>query len=318
VILRITANREVGGGHLYHGLELAEELEDQDIVFLLKGCDPFVAEMIAERGHHAREERSLGDDLAELAADGASVLVNDILDTHEDDVLIARWLGMQVVNIEDLGPGARHADWVVNALYPAHSDALAHTVSGVDYASLRSEFRYQQRRAVRSEAHRVLVTFGTTDPSSMTQRVVDVLANDPSIEVTVVLGAGAPDTEFSPSTVVKRQVENMAHEMATADVVVTSAGRSVYEAASVGTPVVVIAQNAREATHCHIGFESGVIFLGIGPLVSDHDIVEVVQRLLGDAALRTELSERLSSSIDGRGTERIADGIRRLLKGLDP
>jgi spore coat polysaccharide biosynthesis predicted glycosyltransferase SpsG/CMP-N-acetylneuraminic acid synthetase len=318
VILRITANRMVGGGHLFHCLELAEELEGHEIVFLLKDCDPFVAETLAARGYEFTEERDLGLDLAEVSGDRPTVLVNDVLDTVDVDVLVARSLGMRVVNIEDLGEGARYADWVVNALYPAEADAMAHTVSGVEYASLRPEFRYQKRSSVREEAHRVLVTFGTTDPSSMTKRVADVLAEEPTVEVTVVLGAGAPDGEYPATVAVKRQVANMAQEMAMADVIVTAAGRSVYEAASLGVPVVVIAQNAREATHCHIGYESGVIFLGIGPLVADHDILEVVRRLLGDAALRRELSERLSASIDGRGTERIADGINRLLRGLRP
>jgi CMP-N-acetylneuraminic acid synthetase/spore coat polysaccharide biosynthesis predicted glycosyltransferase SpsG len=317
-VLRLTANRLTGGGHLFHCLELAEELEDHEIIFLLSRCDPFVAELLDERGFEHRDERDLHADLTELRGERTAVLVNDILDTEDADVLVARSLGYRVVNIEDLGPGARYADWVVNALYPATPDSLGHTVSGVAYASLRPEFHYQARQAIREDGRRVLVTFGTTDPSSMTARVAGVLAADPSLEVTAILGVGAGEVELPPGTVVKRSVENMASEMAAADVIVTSAGRSVYEAASLGVPVVVIAQNAREATHCHLGYESGVIFLGLGPLVADHDLLEVLTRLLDDAALRTELSERLSSSIDGRGTERIADGIRRLFRGLDP
>ena len=41
-----------------------------------------------------------------------------MLDTTEREVLIQRAAGYRVVNVEDLGPGARLADWVVNALYP--------------------------------------------------------------------------------------------------------------------------------------------------------------------------------------------------------
>src|SRR4029453_13588626 len=38
-----------------------------------------------------------------------NLLVNDMLDTTEEDVLIARTLGYKVVNVDDLGPGAPFA-----------------------------------------------------------------------------------------------------------------------------------------------------------------------------------------------------------------
>ena len=98
--------------------------------------------------------------------------------------------------------------------------------------------------------------------------------------------------------------------------VLTSAGRTVYEAAATGTPVAVLAQAARDATHAHLGFETGVVFLGIGPLTDDRHIVETVRRLLADHDLRSELSERLKCSVDGHGAARIADRIRAMLKGL--
>jgi spore coat polysaccharide biosynthesis predicted glycosyltransferase SpsG len=103
--------------------------------------------------------------------------------------------------------------------------------------------------------------------------------------------------------------------MMEADLVITSAGRTVYEAAATGTPVVVLAQNAREATHAHLGFDTGVVFLGIGPLVDDGHLVAVVQRLLSDFELRKELSERLRASIDTLGAARIAHQIRALMWG---
>ena len=108
----------------------------------------------------------------------------------------------------------------------------------------------------------------------------------------------------------------MADEMMEADLAITSAGRTVYEAAATGTPVVVLAANAREATHAHLGYEAGVVFLGIGSLVDDEHIVATIKRLLADAALRRELSARLRASIDGRGAARIGHRIRALLAGL--
>jgi len=107
---------------------------------------------------------------------------------------------------------------------------------------------------------------------------------------------------------------SMAAEMAAADVVITSAGRTVFEAASTGTPVIVIAQNVREATHSHLDYEFGVIFLGLASLVEDGEIRSTVERLLDSPELRGELSNRLRESIDNRGMERIARRIEDLLE----
>jgi spore coat polysaccharide biosynthesis predicted glycosyltransferase SpsG len=132
----------------------------------------------------------------------------------------------------------------------------------------------------------------------------------------VIVGPGAVASGFPERVVVLQQVQSMAAEMLEADVILTSAGRTVYEAAAAGTPVVVLAQNAREATHAHLSYDHGVVALGIGPLVDDDHIVCVVDRLLCDAHLRAELSQHLRRSVDTAGAARIAHRIRAILKGL--
>ncbi|MEA2393735.1 MAG: hypothetical protein QOJ82_1626 [Solirubrobacteraceae bacterium] len=316
VIFRVRANAKVGSGHVHHCLQLADELADQRLRFLLRDCDAFVEELVRQHGYELRIEGDLHDDLAELAGPGANVVVNDVLDTTEHEVLVARTLGFRVVNIEDLGPGARLADWVVNALYPVGNGAAAHVVSGPAYATLRGEFADLPPKVVRRRAERLLITFGGTDPGHLAQRCARLLADRVDCEIRVVLGHGARDLDFPAGVRVMPHVRSMAAEMLDADLVLTSAGRTVYEAAAVGTPVAVLAQAARDATHSHLGYESGVVFLGIGPLVDDVHVVGVIQRLLADHALRAELSERLQSSIDGRGAARIAHRIRAMVRGL--
>ena len=135
-------------------------------------------------------------------------------------------------------------------------------------------------------------------------------------DIRVVVGHGAADVDFPEGVTVLRQVRSMAAEMLAADLILTSAGRTVYEAAAVGTPVAVLAQAARDATHSHLDYRSGVVFLGIGPLTDDVHVIGVVQRLLADPRLRAELSERLQASLDGRGATRIAHRIRAMIGGL--
>lgn len=313
VIFRIRANLRVGSGHLYHALAVAEELQVHDLVFLLKDCDPFVADVLDARGWRHTDESDLAEDLADLDSGLPTVLVNDILDTSASDVLPAVARGMRVVNIEDLGQGARHADWVVNALYPLDGSIGD---GGPDYTTLRTEFMALPDKEIREDATRVLVTFGGTDPAGLSKRIGTRLHDSLEASVRIVLGPGAAETDFAPDLDVVRTVPTMAEEMLAADLVVTSAGRTVYEAAATGTPVVVVAQNAREATHSHLAFEDGVVFLGVGPLVDEDRVVGVVKRLLADVELRRELSTRLKTRVDGLGARRIAQRIDDMIAGL--
>jgi CMP-N-acetylneuraminic acid synthetase/spore coat polysaccharide biosynthesis predicted glycosyltransferase SpsG len=316
VVLRLRANTIVGSGHLFHCLQLAEELVEQRVRFLLVDCDPFVAEHLEERGFPHRVETDLGADLAALKGPGRSLVVNDVLDTTEAEVLLERSLGFAVVNIEDLGPGARLADLVVNALYPLDS-SVPNVVTGSRWATLRPEFQRLPEKELKEQPTRVLITFGGTDPAGLGPRFAKALSEQlDGVEIVVIVGLGASDAEYPPSCTVRRRTRSMAAEMLDADLVLTAAGRTVFEAAATGTPVVVVAQNAREATHAHLRFDSGVVFLGIGPLVDDDHVCSVIGRLLADQPLRLELSQRLRQSIDLRGTERLADRIRTLLKGL--
>jgi CMP-N-acetylneuraminic acid synthetase/spore coat polysaccharide biosynthesis predicted glycosyltransferase SpsG len=313
IIFRLRANHRVGSGHLFHCLQLAEELDDQHLAFLLVDCDPFVSEMLDGRGFMWRTETDLPSDLTELRGDGTNVVVNDVLDTNEEEVLQQRAASFVVINIEDLGPGSRFAHWVVNALYRA-DDAQLNTASGSQYATLREEFHDPPTKDLRQEARRVLITFGGTDPNHLAHRCATLLAEHSDLDLRVVCGPGAEMHDFPPGVHVVDRVRSMAGEMLAADIIVTSAGRTIYEAAITGTPVVVLAQNAREATHAHLGYETGVIFLGIGPLIEDGHIVGTVERLLADRSLREELSSRLRRSVDTRGTMRIANRIRAMIR----
>jgi CMP-N-acetylneuraminic acid synthetase/spore coat polysaccharide biosynthesis predicted glycosyltransferase SpsG len=312
VVFRLRANRQIGTGHLYHSLALAEELQRHSVTFILSGCDDQIIEMVRASGwDYEIEDENLHELLSRVDPKRPRVLISDVLDSSPADVLPAKSLGFRVVCIEDLGQGTEFADWVVNALYASQVDAK--TSTGPDYASLRTEFLALPEKQVKPVAKRVLITFGGSDPSHLTERVAKALAANLDCEIRVVLGPIAHRPDLPDSVAVTSTTESMASEMLEADLVVTSAGRTVYETASTGTPVVVIAQNAREATHTHLKPESGTVFLGIGSLLDEMEIVRVVRRLLDDYQLRQELSTRLRSSVDGRGTRRIADGIDRLL-----
>jgi len=83
IIFRISANWEVGSGHLWSCLALAEELTEHDVGFLLWKCDPFVTEMLDARGY---ESMTQGDDLVAQRAGDEDVLLGGVEHVVDQEV----------------------------------------------------------------------------------------------------------------------------------------------------------------------------------------------------------------------------------------
>lgn len=289
IVFRVKANQKVGWGHLYRCWQLAEHLQHHDIRFNFVDTDRNAVEETSQRGYDTRWQPSR---LSYLDAD---VIVNDTLDTDEGEMLqLRRWA--PVLSLEDQGSGSQYANRVINALY----------ADGGDWMILRPEFRYAPPYEIRDPGGRVLVTFGGTDPTRLTEKVASTLPESKVIKPPGRVVKGGPVVE-NPS---------MAAEMLAADVIVCSAGRTLYEAAFLGVPAVVLAQNARETSHTHLGPACGNLYLGLGSLVDGDKIRRSVQQLLGSVTLRHELSVAARRGVDGRGVERVVFEVERLAKGL--
>lgn len=318
VLFRLTANKTVGSGHLFHCLQLAEQLDHHKIVFILKECDEFVEKLLLEQGREFIIELNIENVLKNFSEHRKKIIVNDVLDTEPNEIIVEKSLGFKVLNIEDLGEGAELADLVVNALYrQSSSSSRSRTLSGPRYATLRPEFHDLPIKVVSPRVSKVLVTFGGTDPAKLTSRVSRIMSEIyPNIEITAILGIGAENILPIDGVTIRRNISNMALEMHRSDIVITAAGRTVFEAAATGTPVISIAQNAREATHSHLDIENGVLFLGVGNEVSDEAIKKAVKSLVEDFALRRELSTKIIDLVDTKGVQRIAHHIETLMKEL--
>ena len=103
---------------------------------------------------------------------------------------------------------------------------------------------------------------------------------------------------------------HIAELMLEADVVVGSGGMSVYELAALGTPGIVLAQNAREDKRMREWSRHGTIeYLGLGPEVDEEALLAVVRSLLADADRRRRMSEKGRALVDGLGAARTAEMV---------
>jgi CMP-N-acetylneuraminic acid synthetase/spore coat polysaccharide biosynthesis predicted glycosyltransferase SpsG len=316
VLFVVTGNHEVGLGHVHNALTVADALTRHRVRFLVDCDSELAADAIAKRHHPVviQRQEQLEEDVRDLAPD---LVINDRLDTTARYMKALKADGLVVVNFEDLGPGARLADLVINAIYPER-ERLPNHYFGHRYYCPRPEFVVVKPSPVRQVAQRVLVTFGGTDPGDLTERVTRVIApiaRDADVEIHAILGLGYqhPTTWAQTRNVqVHRSVDDMARQMAEADIVFTSAGRTVFEVACVGTPGIVLAQNERETTHLFASEANGFVNLGLASEVMDDEIEAAFVRLLRDPSARADMHSRMTAETLNGGLER----VRLLIEGL--
>lgn len=316
--IRVDGNRPIGFGHVYRMLLLANRLLDHHLHFFLDDKHTEAVAMVADAFYpHTAAPRE--EICKRILAYNPDILILDILDTTAEEVLAFKERGIFVVTFEDLGPGMAHSDLTINALYQS-AIPYPHVFSGPDYYCLREEFAHTAPRQLSDQVERIVVTFGGADPSDQTHRTVTALAElirERGIRLVVILGLGyPPDSEarlladirrlgISDRVEAKRQVSSMATEFKSADLVVTSCGRTMYEVASVGTPALLIAQNAREMAHAFGHAENGFVNLGLGADLRDPGLVKAVRELLDHRERREEMRARLLAHDFRGGLERV-------------
>lgn len=262
-----------------------------------------------------------GRRLDALRAFGAHTVVHDELDTDPGELEAERRAGMKVVVFEDNGPGQDVADLAFNELRSgSHTNPTRNRYYGPDVYCLREEFRYAKRRDFRESVERVLITFGGTDPSDLTFKVLQALAGIVNVPVTVVAGKGFSDYTRLDSEAgalvsrghqveVLRDVSMMSEVMAQADLAFSSAGRSLYELAHMGVPGIVLAQNDIEMHHTFASIENGFLFLGKGTDVSIEAIAQAFASLINSRALRFAMRTRMLDHDLARGCDFVVNKL---------
>ncbi|MGR5902764.1 glycosyltransferase [Bacillus cereus] len=169
-------------------------------------------------------------------------------------------------------------------------------------------------KIIKEHVNKVLITFGGTDPNNLTKKTLDAIVNMPyEFEITVVLGPGYKYKDaifkdidnYSRVINVYTEINNMAEFMLEADVIFSSAGRTMYEIAMIGTPAIIISQNYRELTHLFGHNYNGFINLGIHHEAREDIIQQSLERLIRDEQLRQMMNNRMLQHDLKRGIERV-------------
>ncbi|TFG34233.1 hypothetical protein EU527_04230 [Candidatus Thorarchaeota archaeon] len=324
IIFHFKATAELGFGHFYRVLALANRLYYNNVILLCSEYDESLEKRIASVGFKYHLST---DPIDVIRSEQPTILVNDILDTSKEMMKDFRNLVPLIINFEDLGDGNQYADLVFNALYEDLSLNSSH-YGGGSYAVMREEFLFLPQYVVREKVELVIATFGGSDPNNIAYYCMKSLPERyPNIRFRIIVGPGYQHDkkELHDLAKILKNVEvidiatNMATHLSEADIVITSCGRTVFEAAACGVPCIVICQNAREMKHRHITSRDGVISLGLfnGDETVDR-LLAVFEDLRNNPSERTQMSEKSSAVVDGLGIFRIIGLIEKSarIKGL--
>jgi len=318
VLFVVSGYQEIGLGHVYNTLLLANDILNHEVCFLVDRKSDLAYRKICERNYkvYQQEYENIASDIKKL---GPDVVVNDTLDSSPAYIMDIKKTGAKVVTFEDLGGGAQFADLVINAMYP-ESEILPNHYFGHRYFCLRDEFLLTPEKRIRDTVKRVLLAFGGVDPNNYTYKVLQSIyeyATSNEIEISIVAGFGYNKFEtlegFENIKIVSNS-SNISDYMYKADIIFTSAGRTTYEASAIGTPTIVMAQNNREMTHFFASREFGFMNLGLGFNLSNQSILSAFKKVVESVNRRKHMSNMMKAVDLKQGRRNVNHLISQVLE----
>jgi UDP-2,4-diacetamido-2,4,6-trideoxy-beta-L-altropyranose hydrolase len=321
----------IGGGHVMRCLTLARALTRRGAVCAF-AATPSTQAILAAFG--AADLQTIPvttpDDAARAADDFAAgwvLLDHYVLTPGQEAALRA---GRKLAVLDDLADRPRAADLLMDSGYGRTSEAYrpllpsnAVILTGPAYAPVRPEFAQNRQAALarrRQGGHlrHVLVSLGLTDVDGITGRVVELIRPRlGDLILDVVVGAAAPSLpalrERAKTDARLRlhiDTQAMAQRMVQADIAIGAGGSSTWERATLGLPTlsVVLADNQRPMAQA-MAADGLVLTADVTSPAFDVELLEGLERLLGDPGLRRALGEDSAALCDGLGAERFAQGL---------
>ena len=254
---------EMGMGHVYRSITFARALLANLGVkaYFLTKSGGNVIKLIEDENFPTIKLKEDDEIVYHLKKLDINLIVIDNLDFKEEILKqIKDTVNANVVMVDNLTPkNDGYADIVMSLVRSNFSNKNIYNKNietmyfcGPKYLILRDEFDiFKNKKDLKPKIEDILLIFGGSDPSNHTTTVLKKLSDD--VRVNIVLG---PEFKHfndldkilkkkpSDNVVIHKEPGNVAELMYNADLVITSPGLSMFEAVYVGSPVLVISQNA--------------------------------------------------------------------------
>lgn len=321
IVFRVIGHKTVGMGHIFRSLSLAHEISDHEIRFVCDTASSVAATKLAGYDYWlgVYEPDEIEQAIIDLKPD---MVINDIIDTEAAYICRLKHCGIRVVNFEDLGSGSSEADLTINDLYDEPLLPGANILWGHTWFFVRDEFTGARQHVFQAQVQRLLITFGGTDPSDFTRKILGLVAPycaEHGIAVDVVTGDGyehIPELEAMIKTLPAEVTYTHAtgvisRVMEGTQLAICSNGRTVYELAHMSIPAIILSHHERERTHRFAQEERGFVQVDATNL---GQVLDTLRQLVEDTNYRRKLFGRMSHIHFGDNKRKV---VRRLLELLE-
>lgn len=327
IVFRVIGYDEVGMGHIYRCLALAQEITDHEILFVCDHRSQVAANKLAGYDHWlgVYEPEEIEASILALKPD---LVVNDILNTDIDYISRLKEHGIRVVNFEDFGSGAVNADITINDLFDEPQIAGENILWGHQWFFVRDEFSDASPHYFREQVSRLLITFGGTDPNDLTRKILHAVlpyCTEKGIAIDVVTGEGYGHIEELEKEIANLDMPEVSctnatgvisHIMEKTELAISSNGRTVYELAHMNIPAIVLSHHDREETHRFACEENGFIPLGLhNGEECDQAVCDALRRLVEETDYRRSLFTRQQQANFIQNKRKVVECILALLNG---
>lgn len=336
-IFRADASLKIGGGHIMRCLTLADELACQGwhCCFAIRAESTQTVPSLAQSKHEIIEitQHDINEAYEIQSQIGAcDWLIVDHYNLDAQFEKAARTFAQKIMVIDDLADRKHDCDLLLDQTYgrnakdyrelvPEHAQLLM----GTDYALLRPEFSALRLKALnrrkKSEAiHRIMVSFGASDPHGMTEKTLQAI-KESGLDVSVDVLIGSTDPKIPELTKIIEAMPqpvtfhgfnaNMAELMLNADLAIGAGGATSWERCCLGLPtLLIVTADNQEKIARELKMKGAVMFVDNASKLNISSLAKKFVEFSSDENLRHNMILSTSEICDGNGVLRVAEIIR--------
>lgn len=320
--IRFDAGKEIGLGHWYRCIALCQDLKQkgvETIALIHQPSKMFRQEMDRLKISYLSLQHIQNKQELILLHEKYNV-EHLILDLIKLDETFVKEINFYFTTF-CIGGSGKGLDWVhfrIEGMLPRKG----HTQNfhgkklyvGTKYIIIREFFCSNNKFIVRHKLENVLITLGGDANANGYQIAVFLKKLFPEMNITVLLGKLAKETEPKSGIIVSRNIENPVPLMLNVDLAICSGGMTMFELCYLGVPFIILPQvSLQEKIAVSFNKQGLADFISLEKQTDKKLLLENLCKKLNvfqTKSYRENFCNRIKKLVDGKGLERVSGIIK--------